>query len=60
MRDFINLKIDEYHHHNDKTPLVIIAGDLNVNSRPNMHIKKLRDEFEKMGRKILDWEEKIL
>lgn len=58
IRDFVNLKIDLHaHQHPDKKPLVILAGDLNVNSNKIMIIERLKEKFVRQQRVLTPVEE---
>lgn len=43
IRDFINVKLDQ--HQESKNDLIVLCGDLNINSKRDKFVAKIRDEI---------------
>ena len=62
LRDFINQKVLEHIKENQTEPgLVLLCGDLNVNSNKETNLlKQLQKQFEIQGRILTDEEDRIM
>jgi hypothetical protein len=61
LRDFINIKLDQSDGAGAVgSQMVLLCGDLNINSRPSNPLAELKAQFEENGRNLNAKEEKIL
>ena len=55
IRDFINIKLDEHRHKfPGKEPLVLLAGDLNVNANKNRSLKKVIESLSEISSEAME------